>query len=122
MMTIDEIKSKLARKAVEFETGGFKPTYSMTESWIGKVYLYAKDENIPTDETGKTMYPLFQLCLEGLPFVPECLSETKVITVFISKELPVDMTPTPNGKNWLLREYKHTDELVEKNWQIPNPT
>ncbi len=113
-MTIEEIKSRLAKKAVEFETGGFKPTYSVTESWIGKVYLYAQDEEIPIDETGKAMYPLFQLCLEGLPFIPKTLSDTKVITVFVSEELPTRLPVAPNGQNWLLREYKQADELIVK--------
>lgn len=36
-MTIDEIKRILQRKAVIFETGGFKPTNEIGESWIGAV-------------------------------------------------------------------------------------
>jgi hypothetical protein len=117
-MTIEEIKSKLAKKAVEFETGGFKPSNSITESWIGRVYLYAKDEDIPLDASGKAMYPLFQLCLTGLPFVPEILSATKVITVFVAEELP-SIGIVPNGQDWLLREYKQTDELIVKNLSKP---
>ena len=36
-MTIDEIKRILQRKAVIFETGGFRPTNEIGESWIGAV-------------------------------------------------------------------------------------
>lgn len=36
-MTIDEIKSKLRKKATIFQTGGFRPTNEKLESWIGKV-------------------------------------------------------------------------------------
>jgi hypothetical protein len=116
-MIVEEIKEKLAKKAVEFTTGGFKPTNSIFESWIGKVYLYKENEEIPTGKNGKLMFPLFQLCLEKLPFIPNILKNTKVITVFISENFPMDVTP--NGANWLLREYKFSDELVVKN--LTNP-
>lgn len=117
-MNIEEIKSKLAKKAVVFETGGFRPEKTMNESWIGNVYLYAEDEDIPLDENGRDMHPLLQLCLEGLPYVPECLSETKAITVFISEDMPMDIIP--NGKNWMLREYGRDAELTVKEMIYPD--
>ena len=43
MKRIDEIKKILVKKATGFTTGGFKPTNSDTESWIGRVYLYKED-------------------------------------------------------------------------------
>ncbi|TDS13000.1 DUF1963 domain-containing protein [Sphingobacterium paludis] len=39
MQEVDKIKQKIVKKATVFETGGFKPEYTSTESWIGKVYL-----------------------------------------------------------------------------------
>lgn len=72
-----QIKSALEKKATEFISGGFKPTNSISESWIGRVYLYLENEAIPLDNDGELMLPLFQLCLEGLPFVPEILEESK---------------------------------------------
>lgn len=36
-MTVQEIKSKLMKKATVFNTGGFRPTNERLESWIGKV-------------------------------------------------------------------------------------
>lgn len=107
-----QIKSALEKKATEFISGGFKPTNSISESWIGKVYLYLENEAIPLDNDGELMLPLFQLCLEGLPFVPEILEESKIITVFISKNFPMDLTP--NGNNWVLREYKSLDNIIIK--------
>ncbi|OXA72055.1 hypothetical protein B0A67_09525 [Flavobacterium aquidurense] len=107
-----EIKLMLAKKATEFISGGFKPTNSISESWIGRVYLYHENEEIPLDNYGELMLPLFQLCLNQLPFVPKILEESKIITVFISKKFPMDLTP--NGNNWVLREYKSLDNIVVK--------
>lgn len=112
-MEIQKIKDKLSRKATGFLTGGFRPTNSMSESWVGRVYLYKENEDIPTDEKGNLMFPIFQLCLENLPFVPDILKNTKVMTVFVSTDLPMDLAS--NGENWLLREYKSDDDLVFKN-------
>lgn len=112
MREIQKIKNNLARKATEFISGGFKPTNSITESWIGRVYLYLENEEIPLDNDGELMLPLFQLCFNDLPFVPEILEKSKIITVFISKKFPMDLTA--NGNNWVLREYKSVDNIVVK--------
>ena len=73
MKDLKIIKTQLAKKAPEFISGGFKPTNSITESWIGRVYLYHENEEIPLDNDGELMLPLFQLCFNDLPFVPEIL-------------------------------------------------
>lgn len=112
MSEIEEIKRQIVKQAVKLNVGGFKPTNSMTESWIGKVYLYGLEEEIPLDKNGALMIPVLQLCLENLPFVPKILSKTKVITVFISEELPFETTQ--NGDGWELREYSIEDELLKK--------
>lgn len=112
MNTIEEIKSQLARRAVILTTGGFKPTNSDSESWIGRVYLYNEDEDVPRDNNGNIMIPLFQLCMNSLPFIPETLVDIKALTVFISEDIPVNLTP--NGENWVIREYRKTDSLVVK--------
>ena len=117
MNEIDNIKKQIVRKATEFITGGFKPTNSNSESWIGKVYLYKVDEEIPKDSNGNLMFPLFQLCLDNLENIPKILSETKALTVFIAEELPMDLTE--NGNGWLIREYKKSDSLIIK--ELTNP-
>lgn len=117
MKDIEKIKNKLAKKATEFITGGFKPTNSISESWIGRVYLYNNEEGIPFDNDGELMLPLFQLSLNELPFVPDVLKDTKIITIFISKNIPMDLTA--NGNNWVLREYKNTENIVVKNLKNP---
>lgn len=112
MDEIENIKKKIAQKATVFTTGGFKPENSITESWIGKVYLFKREEGIPKDKEGKLMVPFMQICLKDIDNVPEILLDTKVLTVFISQEFPMDLTS--NGQNWLLREYKTSDNLEIK--------
>ncbi|CAN5434163.1 YwqG family protein [soil metagenome] len=117
MNEIENIKKQIVRKATEFITGGFKPTNSISESWIGKVYLFKEDEEIPKDSEGNLMLPLFQLCLDNIENVPKVLSDTKVLTVFIANELPMDLAE--NGENWLIREYKKSENLTIK--ELTNP-
>ena len=64
MKRIEEIKKQLVKRATGFITGGFRPTNSNTENWIGQVYLYRENEDIPIDDNGKAMLPLLQICLE----------------------------------------------------------
>ncbi len=75
MNEVNKIKQQIVRKAIEFKTGGFRPTNSISESWIGKVYLYKEDEEIPKDKNGNLMFPLFQLCLEDIEIRPDILGD-----------------------------------------------
>ena len=92
-MTIEEIKQALGRKAITFSVGGFRPTFDLSESWIGKVDLFNEDESVPLDDEGVPMVPLMQLNLENLSFVPESLEDIKLLTIFVSQNLPCDITP-----------------------------
>ena len=58
-----------------------------------------------------------QLNLENIE-LPRIISDSKVITVFISEELPMGLTE--NGQNWLLREYKKYENLTIKELIHPN--
>lgn len=118
MDEIEKLKKALSKKATTFQSGGFKPTNSISESWIGRVYLYLENEEIPNDSKGKQMLPLFQLSLDNLPFIPDILSDTKLITIFISKEIPMDLTI--NGNDWVIREYKDTSNIVIKDLKNEN--
>ena len=116
MDEIENIKRQIVRSATEFIISDFNPSNSFSKSWIGKVYLYKNDEEIPKDSNGVLMIPLMQLNLENL-VLPEIISDSKVITVFVSEELPMDLIE--NGQNWLLREYKKSDSLTIKKLTHP---
>ena len=117
-MDIHEIKNRLVKRATAFAVGGFKPTGSDKESWIGRVAFYKEEENIPEDSIGLPMLPLLQLSLEGLPFVPEGLENTKMLTIFISEDLPTGLAD--NGDDWVLREYSKNDQLINKDLENPD--
>lgn len=116
MDEIEIVKSQIVRPATIFETGGFKPNNGIAESWIGKIYVFKEDEGIPLDKKGKQMIPLIQLNLTQVEIKPDSISDTKIITVFISENFPVELTP--NGENWLIREYDSYDELAIKNIEL----
>jgi uncharacterized protein YwqG len=96
-MNIAEIKNRLAKRATQLSAGGFKPTYSDKESWIGRVAFYKEEESIPEDANGIPMLPLLQLSLEGLPYIPDGLENTRMITVFISEDLLIDGYPAASN-------------------------
>ena len=114
---LSNILKRIERRATIFTTGGFRPENTLTESWIGRVFAYRGEEEIPTDEEGHLMLPLLQVYLPALPFVPDQLKDTKLITVFISARLPDYLEES--GKNWVIREYKSEDGVVIKDLSNP---
>lgn len=111
-MQIREIKDKLRKKAVVFQTGGARPENNIfRQSWIGKVKLGYTEEACPIDVNQQPMFPLMQLCLADLPFIPKALQNTKVLTVFISSDFLDD-----EEGNFCIREYSNLEDLVEKDF------
>jgi uncharacterized protein YwqG len=113
-MTINEIKTRLFKKAVKFTAVGNKLSNLYEGSWIGGVFLYKQEEEIPKDKNGDLMLPLFQASIKDLPFVPNILRDTSFITVFVSKDIPSSINMLSNKDNWEIREYKASDRLVLK--------
>ena len=111
MMEIKEIKDKLRKKAVVFQTGGARPEDTINQSWIGKVNVGYADEALPLDVNQNPMSPLMQLCLIDLPFIPKALKRTKILTVFISQEF----LDKPE-KSFCIREYPTLEGLVKKDF------
>ncbi len=111
-MDIETIRKIITKPVTKFSTGGFRPTNSIEESWIGKVTAFLEDEEIPRDEKGNLMIPLCQLYLPNLPFVHENVKETKLISAFVSNDF-FDPLETM-GKNWVIREYTDLDKIKIK--------
>ena len=116
-MTIEEIRNQIARPITKFTTGGFKPKNTIEESWIGKVFAYNEHEEIPFDKNGDLMLPIAQLYIPNLPFVHDCIADTKLITVFVAQDLPDPLEKM--GDNWLIREYKSLEGIKTKD--LTNP-
>ena len=106
----------IRRKATQFTTGGFRPTNTSEESWIGRVFIYKAEEELPLDSDGRPMIPLAQFYLPALPFVPESLQGFEYITVFLSTQFPDPFDSM--GNRWVIRTYTATDEIIEKEFPI----
>ncbi|QXH45002.1 hypothetical protein KSS93_19210 [Pseudomonas xanthosomatis] len=116
-MDTETIKQRLARPATRLIAGGFRPAHTDDESWLGRVFLFRPDEGIPLNSAGEHMLPYAQLFLPGLSHTSSALAGTRVLTLFISRELPDEFEPM--GDNWLIREYGLNEVLVRKELAVP---
>ena len=113
---IKEIKNKLRKKTIVFETGGIRPTNELYESWIGKVGWKLENETQPIDENNNYMQPLLTLFLENLEYVPDALKKVKLITVFMSNDIWKNLSSF-DYKNWfVIRCYEDLDNIVPCNY------
>ncbi len=113
-MTVNDVKEKLAKKAVEFQTGGIRPTKTLLENWIGCVCWKMPDEVLPVDKEGKEMQPIATFFLKGLPYVPQHLQEIELITVFISEDICGHRDNTEGY--FQIRTYKTLEGLEHCEW------
>jgi uncharacterized protein YwqG len=106
---IEELRKRLARRAIVLEIGGFRPPENPLASWFGRVNVSAPGEAWPETD-GEPMHALCQINLSEMPFRPPRLDDLEMITVFInSNKLP---GRDPNGRNWCLRAYRDLSSLV----------
>lgn len=107
----EEFRTRIVRRAVQMEIGGFRPPEAPTASWFGRVLLAGPGESWPTAPNGKPLHALCQINLTELPFRPPRLEDLAFLTVFIAgdDDLPDD---SPNGSDWCLRAYRTLEELV----------
>lgn len=92
-MEIQEIKQRLARPAVKLIAGGFRPVGTDEESWLGNVFLFRPDEDVPTNQAGQPLLPYAQFYLPALPVHSPLLAGVRVLTVFISNPFPEHFEP-----------------------------
>ena len=116
-MDIEDIKRRLVKPATEFEAGGFRPTDTVEESWLGRVFLCRPDEDLPLGADGQPLLPIAQFYLPALPYVSPLLVNTRVLTLFMAEEFPECFDAM--GDQWLIREYSYDDELVRKELSAP---
>ncbi|MFZ6873384.1 DUF1963 domain-containing protein [Undibacterium sp. Di27W] len=98
------LRQKL-RKASIATLGGFRPPADPRVSYFGAgVALPA--EGLPV-WNGKAMFPLLQIRVAELPFIPEQLQDIALLVLFHNDdEHPFDQ---PHGEGWLIREYREAD-------------
>ncbi|MBN1583106.1 MAG: DUF1963 domain-containing protein [Anaerolineae bacterium] len=101
-----ELESKLASAAIA-QIGGFRPPQDPRSSWFGKG-VGLPGEGLP-EFNGEPMFPLLQINVSELPFVPPELSATRLLVLFHNRhEHPFDR---PHGDGWEIREYADIEEL-----------
>ncbi len=115
-VTISE-EYEITKKATIFETGGGRPTKELLESWIGAVnYQKEEDKDLFSKENFK---PLAMIFLENLPYVPESVSNIKLINVFMSEEIwnakDIDIE-----KYFIIRTYNDLNDLVKCDYTNSN--
>jgi hypothetical protein len=106
--TFHELDQNL-RKASIAQVGGFRPPDDPLASWFGGQGVGLPGEVLPK-YNGKDMFPLLQVNVTELPFVPDELKNVKLFVVFLNREsIPFDKK---HGDGWLIREYASLDNLV----------
>jgi Domain of unknown function (DUF1963) len=104
---LNQLRDKL-RSASIAEAGGFRPPDNPITSWFCRGVGHP-DEGLP-DWEGSPMFPLLQIRISELPFVPEQLKHLAVLVLFHNLHRhPFDL---PHGQGWLIREYRTIDNLI----------
>ena len=109
-----EIKEVVKKPISKFIPYNHEKDKEYPKSWVGKVFYFKENENIPLDENGKKMKPFVQIYLPSSPYIHPLLKNTKVITVFVSEEFPNTIGDIEEG--WIIREYNNLDKLVRKDF------
>ncbi len=113
-MDTSEIKQRLARPAIKFSAGGFRPLGTDEESWLVNVLLFRPEEGVPTNQAGQQLLPYAQFYLPALPFTSSLLKGVRVLTVFISNLFPEHFEPMGVGAAPGLTQLPTQDRPISK--------
>ncbi|KGA84048.1 hypothetical protein KQ41_04465 [Lysinibacillus fusiformis] len=111
-MSIKHIQSQLAKQATIFQTGGFRPTHGLLESWIGYVGWSLLEEDRPSD-----FQPLATLFLKDLPYVPQALQPFQLVTLFVHENIFDHLMEDDLSTYFEIRVYTTLENLVQRDWQ-----
>lgn len=104
--TLEKLRKHL-RVASIATAGGFKPPEDPLTSWFCRG-VSLPSESLPIWQ-GEPMFPLIQIRVSELPFVPEQIKSIALLVLFHNlRSHPFDL---PHGEGWLIREYKNLDNL-----------
>ncbi|MGL5675990.1 MAG: hypothetical protein ACRDDX_06235, partial [Cellulosilyticaceae bacterium] len=111
-MTVNEIKEKLSKKAIVFETGGKRPTGELLESWIGSIRWQCKGEDFPKDKKGNNMIPIATIFLKDLAFLPLELYGIELITLSLSQDIWANFVSDDLSPWFCMRTYRSLEQLI----------
>ncbi|WP_338663495.1 DUF1963 domain-containing protein [Pararoseomonas sp. SCSIO 73927] len=103
---------RLLRPASVATVGGFRPPEDPLTSWF--LHGTGRPGEALPEWRGGAMFPLLQIRVDELPFVPPQLEATAMLVLFVTLDLSLD---APHGEGWLIREYPALDGLVP----LPGP-
>lgn len=111
-MNIVQIKNALFKQATIFQTGGFRPTEELGESWIGKVLWGREGETVPSN-----FEPICTIFLDNLPYVPKELISYQLITIYMNFDVFNNLNEDNLVSFFKINCYTKLDELQNKNEQ-----
>ncbi|MCS0789818.1 DUF1963 domain-containing protein [Cytobacillus firmus] len=111
-MNIVQIKKALFKQATIFQTGGFRPTEELGESWIGKVLWGKEGETVPSN-----FEPICTIFLNNLPYVPKELISYQLITIYMNFDVFNNLNEDNLVSFFKINCYTKLDELQKKNEQ-----
>lgn len=112
LLNIAQIKSALFKQATIFQTGGFRPTEELGESWIGKVLWVKEGENIPSN-----FDPICTIFLNNLPYVPKELLNYQLLTIYMDFDVLNNLNMDNLGSFFKINCYTELGELQKVNRQ-----
>lgn len=116
-MTVKEVKEKLSKKAIIFETGGKRPTGELLESWIGSVCWQHEGESLPKDKRENNMISIATIFLNNLPLLPAELAGIELITIFMSEDVWDNLISEDLSPWFCIRTYRSLEQLIYCNYQ-----
>lgn len=111
-MNIAQIKHALFKKATIFQTGGYRPTEELGESWIGKVVWEKEGETIPSN-----FDPICTMFLYNLPYVPKELTSYQLLTLYMDFDVFNNLDRDDLVSFFKINCYTELDELQKVNKQ-----
>jgi len=111
-LNITQIKRALFKQATTFQTGGFRPTEELGESWIGKVLWGRQEEAIPSN-----FDPICTLFLSTLPYVPKELTNYQLITIYMDFDVFSNLNRDNLTPYFKIMCYANLNELEKVNKQ-----
>lgn len=113
---IEQFKQKSKRKAVNFQTGGIRPTHQIGESWIGNVCWQMPGESQPLSKNGEPMIPIATIFVPESDYVPKALEGIKMISIFLDIDWLECFDRSKLRDLFVIRTYESLDGLVPCNY------
>jgi len=116
-MNTSEFLIKLLRPSSLAKIGGFAPKADSITSWFGGPFIGLPGEELPRYQN-TFMFPLLQIRVDELPYIPTILQDAAFLIVFINgNKIPFS---EPHGNGWFIREYKKIDNLQVMETSLKN--